>query len=47
MKAYTEGIDLYSKDKETNAKLFCNRALIQMKFKNFGRAIEDCRQAIL
>ena len=43
LKTYTEGIETNSEDKEINAKLYNNRALIQIKFKNFGKAIEDCR----
>lgn len=31
-KSYSEGIDVNSSDKETNAKLYNNRALIQIKF---------------
>jgi len=46
MTAYSEGIDAECNDKILNSKLYCNRALIQMKLKNFGKCIEDCNSAI-
>lgn len=45
-KTYTEGIDAKGSDPEINSKLLNNRALIQIKKKNYGKAIEDCKEAI-
>ncbi|EGR34157.1 tetratricopeptide repeat protein, partial [Ichthyophthirius multifiliis] len=47
LKTYTEGIDAQGKDKEINAILYNNRALMNIQLKNFGKAIDDCKQAIL
>ncbi len=43
---YTEGINQKSKDAKINAKLHCNRAAINMKLKNYGKVIEDCKSAL-
>lgn len=40
---YTTAINLKCKNKELNAKLHCNRASINMKVKNFGKVIDDCK----
>lgn len=28
------------------AKLHCNRAMINLRFKNFGKVIEDCKSSL-
>ena len=33
-------------NKETNAKLHANRAAINLKFKNYGKVIDDCKKAL-
>ena len=45
-KKYTEGIQLNCSNKKTKAKLHCNRASINLKFKNYGKVIEDCKKAL-
>lgn len=37
LKCYEDGIEAGGKDVEVNAKLFCNRALINFKLSNFFR----------
>ncbi|KAL4438075.1 hypothetical protein ABPG74_016854 [Tetrahymena malaccensis] len=46
LNAYTEGIEARSSEKDVNAQLHNNRALMNMKLKNFGKAIDDCKMAI-
>jgi tetratricopeptide (TPR) repeat protein len=46
MREYTSGIDAKSSDKDVNAKLHNNRALIHYKNKNYGKAVEDCKKSI-
>lgn len=45
MKEYTKGIEARSSNAEVNAKLHNNRALIHMKNKNYGKAVEDSKKA--
>ncbi|KRX08937.1 hypothetical protein PPERSA_09041 [Pseudocohnilembus persalinus] len=47
LEQYTEGIEANGRDKQVNAKLYNNRALIQIKRKNYGKAIQDCKDAIM
>ena len=44
-----EALEYYTKSIEydpTLAAAFCNRSLIHLKLKNFGKAIEDANKAI-
>ena len=43
---YTQAINLKPKDVNLLAKLHCNRAMINLKYKNYGKVIEDCKTAI-
>lgn len=43
---YTDCILLNPQDKALKAKILANRALINLPLKNYGRVIEDCREAI-
>jgi tetratricopeptide (TPR) repeat protein len=45
-KKYTEAIHLDPKNPELKAKLHCNRASINLKYKNYGKVIEDCKISI-
>lgn len=40
---YTTAINLKCNDKVLNSKLHCNRAAINLKLKNYGKVIEDCK----
>jgi tetratricopeptide (TPR) repeat protein len=46
LKSYEEGLLLEFDDDELKAKLSSNRAFLHMKYKNYGRAIEDGLKAI-
>lgn len=46
IQSYTEGIEAGSSEKNVNAQLYNNRALMHMHLKNFGRAIDDCKSAL-
>eukprot|EP01016_Furgasonia_blochmanni_P050748 TRINITY_DN7892_c0_g1_i9.p1 TRINITY_DN7892_c0_g1~~TRINITY_DN7892_c0_g1_i9.p1 ORF type:complete len:308 (-),score=50.01 TRINITY_DN7892_c0_g1_i9:16-939(-) len=46
IKTYTEGIDCKCSDDDTNSKLYANRALANFKLRNFGKVVEDCKEAI-
>jgi len=46
LKAYDEGIEQNCNDDELNAKLHCNRALVNIKLRNYRSVIEDCDIAI-
>ena len=43
---YTEGIHVGCDSPAINAKLHCNRAAINLKLKNYGKVIEDCKKCI-
>lgn len=43
---YTEAISLKPNDPALMAKLHCNRAMINLRYKNFGKVIEDCKQSL-
>ena len=43
---YTQAINLKPKDPALLAKLHCNRAMINLKFKNFGKVIDDCKLSL-
>lgn len=43
---YTEAIKKKCNNNELNAKLHANRAAINLKYKNYGKVIEDCKIAI-
>ena len=45
-KKYTEALELKVQDKKLRAKLHCNRASINLKFKNYGKVIKDCQDAL-
>ena len=43
---YTQAINLKPKNQTLLAKLHCNRSMINLRYKNFGKVIEDCKQSI-
>lgn len=43
---YTQALNIDSLNKLTNSKLYCNRALVNSKLKNYDECIEDCTKAI-
>ena len=50
---YQQALELYSKalqidpfNKSTNSKLYCNRATVNFKLKNYDDSISDCNNAI-
>lgn len=43
---YTQAIKLKCENPQLNAKLHANRAAINLKFRNYGKVIEDCKIAI-
>ena len=43
---YTEAINLKPNYPTLLAKLHCNRAMINLKYKNFGKVVEDCKQSL-
>jgi len=43
---YTEALQIDDKNRRTNAKLFCNRALVGFKLGKVEEAAEDCTRAI-
>lgn len=43
---YTEALEIDDKNRRTNAKLFCNRALVGFKIGKVEEAAEDCSRAI-
>ena len=43
---YTEGIKIKCPSKAINAKLHCNRAAINLKIKNYGKVVEDCKKCL-
>jgi len=42
LKAYDDGIDQNCNDDEINSKLYSNRALVNIKLRNYRSVIEDC-----
>lgn len=44
---YNEAIERKTENSELKAKIYCNRALVNLRLRNFGRVIEDCKNAIL
>lgn len=42
-KKYTEAIHLKCPSPATNAKLHANRAQLNLKLKNYGKVIQDCK----
>ena len=45
-KKYTEAINLKPKNPALLAKLHCNRAMINLRYKNFGKVIDDCKKSL-
>lgn len=45
-KKYTEAINLKCSNPSINAKLHANRAQINLKLKNYGKVLTDCRLCI-
>ncbi|ETN46126.1 uncharacterized protein HMPREF1541_00310 [Cyphellophora europaea CBS 101466] len=43
---YTDAVKIDSKNRVTNAKLICNRALCRMRLKEYELARDDCDQAL-
>ena len=43
---YTQAINLKPKNKALLTKLHANRAMINLKYKNYGKVIEDCKKSI-
>ncbi len=43
---YNEAVEKKTDDIELKQKLFCNRALVNIMLKNYGRAIEDADSAL-
>ena len=43
---YSEALEIDPLNKNTNAKLYYNRALVDAKLKKMDSAIEDCTKAI-
>lgn len=46
MEIYSDALSQSAQCYELRAKILCNRALLQMWLKNYGKAIEDCLEAI-
>lgn len=42
VKAYDDGLLQECNDNRINAKLYSNRAMCNMKLKNYGKVIDDC-----
>jgi tetratricopeptide (TPR) repeat protein len=43
---YTQAIKIKCSSEELNAKLHANRAAINLKYKNYGKVVEDCKIAL-
>jgi len=43
---YTRGLEMESKDKAVNSQLYCNRAAVSLKIKEYEKAVNDCRHAL-
>ncbi len=45
-KIYEDGLAQECSDDDLNSRMYSNRALIHLKRKNYGKAIEDCENAV-
>lgn len=43
---YNEAVELKVTDKELKSKIYCNRAMVHLKLKNYGKSINDCDEAL-
>jgi small subunit ribosomal protein S7e len=43
---YTAAINLNCNDNTLNSKIHCNRAAINLKLKNYGKVVEDCKKSL-
>jgi len=43
---YTRALEMESKDKAVNSQLYCNRAAVSLRVKEYEKAVNDCRQAL-
>ena len=45
-KKYTEAIKIKCDSATTNAKLHANRAALNLKLKNYGKVVQDCKTCL-
>lgn len=43
---YTKAINIKCNNADLNGRLHANRAAINLKYKNYGKVIEDCKKAL-
>lgn len=43
---YTKAININCSSAQLNGRLHANRAAINLKYKNYGKVIEDCKKAL-